>query len=243
MRKYLLFILLIACINAWSQKTKKVAAYKTIKTLYTDLNNDGKIDTIILSDNGSDGDFNRITVKLAGFQKKTFKAKQYWASFDSLFLKKDKNLVHSNLLFIKKTDKHAAILLSGGTDGAGYSIEFSIINIENNRVKMVFDHDDDVVDVELPTELTDLENNGRLDFVYRITFQCSTTIKKGMICAYSPYFVYPVDDSCKLNKPLMKAYNIKHYVFDGYKYSEDIKIYYPNNNGRPSIWHHAKNQQ
>lgn len=243
MRNYLLFVLLVTNISVWSQKPKKIGVYKTIKTLFTDLNNDGKIDTIILSDNGSDGSFNRITLKLAGFQKQSFKAKQYWADFDTLFLKKNKNLVHSNLLFVKKTDKHTAILLSGGTDGAGYCIEFSIINIENNQVKMVFDHTNDAVDVELPTELTDLENNGRLDFIYRITFQCTTVLKKGMVCAYSPYYVYTVDDSCKLNKPLMKAYNLKHYIFDGYEYSENISIYYPNDNSRPSLWRHAKNQQ
>src|ERR1700761_9445619 len=129
MKNCLLFILLIIGINTWAQSPRRTHAYNTVKSIYADLNNDGKTDTIVLSDNGSGGDFNRIIIKLSGYQKQSFKAKQYWTDFDSLFLKKHKNLVHSDLLFVKKTDKHAVILLWGGVDPAGYGLEFSIINI------------------------------------------------------------------------------------------------------------------
>ncbi len=246
MRNYLLLILLVTNISAWSQKPQKTTVYKTIRTLYTDLNNDGKMDMIILSDNGLDGSFNRITIKLAGFQKQSFKAKQYWANFDSLFLKRNKNLVHSNLLFIKKTNKHTAILLWGGLDGAGYGIEFSIINIENNKVKMVFDpgnSKNDAIDVECPTSLVDLKGDGRLCFIFKGIGEFDKILKHGKTGSYTPYWVYPVYDSCKLNKPLTKAYNEKHYVFAGYDYSENISIYYPDNGGKPRIWKITHNKE
>lgn len=238
-----MLILLVIPLFTWAQKKKKVLAYKTIKSLYVDLNNDGKIDTITLSENSSEGRFNRISIKLAGFARQTFKAKEYWTDFDSVFLSKHKNLVNSDLVFVKKTDKHAVILLWGGVDGAGYGLEFSIINIENNHAKMVFDHNDDVVDVEIPVDLISLTGNGRLDFIYTECFQFSGPYKKGNLGAYSPFFVYVVDDSCKLNKPLMKAYNQKHYVFAGYKYTEAIDIYYPDGNGKPQYIGKHKNGQ
>jgi hypothetical protein len=55
--------------------------------------------------------------------------------------------------------------------------------------------------------------------------------------AYHPYFVYTIrGNTCLLDKPLTKKYNEQHYVFAGYKYSEDIQILYPRNHGKPHIW-------
>ncbi len=34
----------------------------------------------------------------------------------------------------------------------------------------------------------------------------------------------------------MKKYNEQHYVFAGYNSSEKIKIFYPENKGKPRIW-------
>lgn len=236
MKKYLVLIILMIPFFVSAQKGKNASAYNTIKSLYIDLNNDGKNDTINLSDNGSEGSFNRISIKLAGFPKQTFKAKEYWSDFDSLFLVKHKNLVYSNLLFVKKTEKHTVILLWGGLDGAGYGIEFSIINIENNYAKMVFDHHTEQdLDVEVPEDLTDLQKDGRLDFIFCGIGEEEDVSDKGKGETYTPSFVYPVDDSCKLNKPLMKAYNERHYIFAGYHYREDIEVYYPANGRHPFI--------
>lgn len=243
MKKYLIPIFLVIPFCNWAQKPQKASIYKILKSLYTDLNNDGKTDTIILSNNGSDGSFNFISINLAGFTKQTFRAKQYWTDFDSSFLKRNKNLVNSNLLFVKKTEKQSVILLWGGIDGAGDGIEFSIINIENNHAKMVFDHDDEAIDVEVPLDLTSLNNDGRLNFIYMGYFQFSKPYKNGFLGAYNPRYVYTVDDSCKLNKPLMKVYNEKHYVFAGYRYSEAIDIYYPNGNSKPQYIGKHKSDQ
>ncbi|MEO6630169.1 MAG: hypothetical protein ABIN13_00565 [Mucilaginibacter sp.] len=207
MKTSFLFFFLMFSLTAFGQR----AHFKTIHKILTDINDDGKMDTIIVSSSLKENDgFNRISVSLAGFNKKIFRAKDGWTEIYKSFLNSNKNAVASKLLFLKKTPKHAVILLSGSQDGAGYRGEFSILNIENNDVKMVFDDADGKLDVETPIALTDLNDDQRLDFIYRMTFQCDQVLPKGMVCAYSPYFVYAVDDTCKLNKPLMKAYNQKN---------------------------------
>jgi len=56
-----------------------------------------------------------------------------------------------------------------------------------------------------------------------------------MIGSYAPFFVYPVENNCKLNKPLMKQYNEEHYVFAGYDYNEKLRIRYPKNGSKPTL--------
>lgn len=174
---------------------------------------------------------------MSGTKKIVFKAKGSWAEIDNWFLDSNKNAVKSKIIFIKKTEKHSVILLSGGTDAAGYGGEFSIINIENNNIKMVFDHSDDTIDVELPSKLIDLEGDGRLCFIFKDFIELYKEVKGGKIGTYCPYFVYPVDNDCGLNKAFTKSYNQKYYVFAGFNNSEEIKIFYPNNKRlKPRVW-------
>ncbi|MDO3644591.1 hypothetical protein [Mucilaginibacter sp. L3T2-6] len=236
MRISLLLTLSFIWLNATGQKH----TFKSVKSITTDINEDGKIDTIILSSSLQGYvNYNRISVSISGLPKKTFRAKGEWTEVDDEFLKSNKNSIDSKWLFLKKTDKHSAILLFGVQDGAGYRSEFSILNIENGDVKMVID-DTGKLNIESPIALTDLNDDHRLDFVYRITFQCDQVLSNGKVCAYSPYFVYTVADNCNLNKPLMKAYNQKYYVFDGYEYSEEIAIFYPDDGSKPRIWRKPK---
>jgi hypothetical protein len=243
MKKYLVLILLTTPLFAWPQRVKKNVIYKPIKSFFLDLNNDGKIDTVSISASALETgyNFNRILIKLAGFPKKTFTAKDGWGDIDHWFLDSNENLVHSKQVFIKKTPLQTVIIVSGGTDGAGNGGEFSIINIENNQIKMVFD-DNGELDVELPSKLIDLKNDGRLDFIYKDLIQVYKAAKGGMIGTYMPYFVYPVTDTCKLDTGLMKFYNKNHYVFAGFKFSDKIQIYYPNDRKRkPRVWYIPKN--
>jgi hypothetical protein len=234
-----------ACLMATGQRARQKAPFHLVKLITADLDNDGKADTIRLSSNlGQTGYFNKISIVLAGCKKQTFYAKDEWTIVDKRFLDSNKNTLNSKLLFLKKTDKHAVILLFGVLDGAGYRAEFSIINIEKNTAKVVFDHssDDGMLDVEHPVTLTDLQNNGRLCFIYRETWQYAGSSglpeQKGIpdIGSYSPYLVYPVENTCKLDKPFTKKYNEDHYVFAGYKYSEKILVFYPRKKGRYSVW-------
>jgi hypothetical protein len=244
MRKLLGLFFLALAFHATGQQTKQVVPFRTIRTLLVDLNNDKKTDTITLISSLKDrNSFNRISISLSGFKKKVFNARDYWTTVDSDFFVANKNAIHTKLLFLKKTDKHSVILLFGEIDGAGYRGEFSIINIEDNNVKMVFDHADDNIDVEIPCKLFDLEKNGRLCFVYTTLheydgFSSQLNKDKGMpdIGSYTPYLVYPVTDSCRLDKALSKKYMEEHYVFAGFQYSEKINILYPRDGSKPRVW-------
>jgi hypothetical protein len=130
------------------------------------------------------------------------------------------------------------ILLFGKRYGAGSRGGFSIINIEDNHIKMPFDElDDDKGDlgIEAPVKITTLKPTGRLCFIYRNYGEVEREVEGGEIGTYVPYFVYPVDDYCKFNKALTKKYNQEHYIFAGYKSSETISIFYPKNGGKPRI--------
>jgi hypothetical protein len=235
MKKYLTFLFLVSVFNAFGQKNIK-PHYRKLKTIYTDLNNDGKPDTIILSSSlTGEAFFNKITINIPGLKSRTFVAKDSWTTVDKWFLDSNKNTVKTELIFLKKTEKQSVILLFGELDAAGERGEFSIINIENNNIKMVFD-DDGKIDVDYPTKLISLKNDARLTFIYRNINEFDEQVKNAMIGSYAPFFVYIVNDSCKLDKPLMKRYNEEHYVFAGYQYSEKIRIRYPTNGGKPSIW-------
>jgi len=240
MKWLFLFVLTAAVSVALAQPLKKLRHYRTVKTFVFDLNNDGRNDTIILSSDTDGNYFDRITISITGYRKQTFRAKQLWTTVDKEFLDSNKNEVSSNLLFIKKTEKHAVILLFGESSGSGYRAEFTIINVENNLARKVFDHDDDRINVERALKLDDLEHDGRLCFIYRNLYELCGAVGDADVGSYSPYYVYRVDDSCQLNKPLTKAYNEKHYVFAGYTYSEKKLIIYPRHKGKPRVVRNRK---
>ena len=236
MKRWLLLLLILTSIGVSAQTKKK---YQLVKSYLTDLNNDGKIDTITLSSSTKDKDaFDRVSISIAGFKKHTFNAKYGWALVDEAFLKHNKNQLTSKYLYLKKTDLQTVILLFGTLDGAGYREEFSIINIENNNVKMVFGKADQGAAVESPISLGTLKHSERLNFVSRNIGEFGSYVKEknADVGNYIPYFVYTISDHCKLNKPLMKQYNQEHYVFAGYEFSDKIQILNPRNSGKPSIY-------
>ena len=244
MKNLIVFFFMLPALATFAQSSKIKQPYRITRTLVADLNNDHRPDTIRLISNLADwNSFNRISISLNGYGKTTFKARDYWTVVDSDFLAENKNAIHTKLLFLKSTRVHAVILLFGALDGAGYRAEFSIINIEKNKVKMVFDalnDGNDEPDIEAPLELTDLAHDGRLCFAYTTLHEYSKQVKlngkTGMLGSYTPMLVYRVDDSCKLNKPLSKAYMEKNYVFAGFNYSETIDIFYPDDRSKPKIW-------
>jgi hypothetical protein len=243
--KILSILLCSICISVYAQSIKTAVHYKPIKRIFVDIDNDHKTDTITLSTSLKEPtSFNKISVNLSSGVKSSFVARDSWTLVDKSFLDSNKNLANSDFLFLKKTNKHTVILLFGILDGAGYREEFSIINIEDGNIKMVFDHSNEDIDVEVPTTLTDLQHNGRLCFIYQGIHELDGYSNKlakerGMpdLGSYTPYFVFPVKNICKLNKPLTKKYNEDHYVFAGFNYSETIEILYPaDKKKKPSIW-------
>ncbi|MFD0750098.1 hypothetical protein ACFQZS_08095 [Mucilaginibacter calamicampi] len=244
MKNLLLALFLTISFAALAQKSKKSVTYNHFKTFRIDLNNDDVIDTIILSSSLTDkSSFNRISILMSGAKKVIFTAKDYWAEIQAELLASNHNLVKSKNVFVQKTNLHTVIIMSGGTDGAGYGGEFSIINIENNNIKMVFDHESDEtmgtvsLDVEIPIALTDLERNDRLCFIYRGYGEFYKTVKGGQIGTYHPFFVFPIADDCKYSKDLSKTYNEQHYLYAGPGYNEKIEIFYPDNKAlKPRLW-------
>lgn len=232
-------IIVILFIIMFINSEKLIASQKTyryLKTILVDLNNDDLLDTIDLSSSiKSKNFFNKISISLTGFKKYVFFAKNKWTYIDKSFLKKNNNLISSNKLFVKKVNGQTVLLIFGNLSGSGYRDEFSIINIVDNEVKMVFDHIDEDIDVELPKTIEDIDNDGKLDFVYTCFREQAPPPKnfiiKGVFESYSPFLIYTVDNLCKLNKTLTKKYNQDNYVFAGFKYSEEIEVFIPAKGG------------
>jgi hypothetical protein len=222
----------------WTLTLFGQTTFKRLNPIITDLNNDNRSDTIFLSSSVKDTlSFNKITISVSGFGRQSFVAKNAWTNVDPSFLVKNKNAVKSKNIFLSKEKNHSVILLFGYLGGAGYREDFSIINIKDNKATLVFDKGDKDIDIELPVKLTDLDNDGRTDFVFRNLGELYQQVDSlnADIGTYHPYLVYTIDNDCKLNKDLTKKYNDDNYVFAGYEYSEQIKILYPRNGSKPSV--------
>ncbi|HVW14664.1 MAG TPA: hypothetical protein VHB54_12590 [Mucilaginibacter sp.] len=205
-----------------------------------DLNNDGNPDTIkLISSLEGRNDFNRISITLTGIRTAIFKAKDFWTEVDPEFLVKNQNAIRTKLLFLKRTPLHTVILLFGEDGEADYRGELSIINIENKKIVMAFDQvngDNLITAIALPITLTDLNYDGRLDFVSKDWGELERPVPGGNIGSYDPYYVCPINNILKIDTPLTKAYNEKHYVYAGLDFGKEITIFYPKNGSTPRVW-------
>jgi hypothetical protein len=210
----------------------------------SDLNNDGILDTITLvSSTGDSATFDTIAISIAHFGRQIFHTVDRaspWTRVDDWFLNSNKNALSTNKFFLGRGKAQSVLLLFGELNGAGERDDFSIMNIENNTAKMVLNQNERHLYIEAPISLDDLDRDGRLEFVYRQIFEFNgqPDTLNGKIGAYSPYFVYTVDSNCVLNKPLTVRYNQEHYVFAGFKYDEEIEVFYPNDESKPRLWKH-----
>lgn len=205
--------------------------YKTIETIITDLNNDGKTDTIsayMPPVDGDPGTFRKINISLGSKGRNTFIAKDVWDKIDSAFAKNNTNAVQSNLIFVHKEPKQTFILLFGFAYGSGRD-EISLIRIKDNKIEMLVDNK-----FEEPIKFTDLDNDGEAELICQTPPEMYESDAKGDIGTYSPFLVYKCDNVLYLEKKLTEAYNKQHYVWTGYKYNEHIKVLYPKK-GRPEI--------
>ena len=234
MKKIMTAFLLIACSATYGQQQ----TFRPVYTYTADLNNDGLPDTITLSSSLSNpGLFNKISITLSHFGQQSFMAAKGWANVDWTFLSKSPNQLRTNKLFLAKGPHQSVILLFGQLDGGDFRGDFSIINIEDNKIKMVFNQKDRNTDVEVPAKITDLGGDGRLDFVYK---QYGETLGhvdslNADIGTYTPFYVYTIDNDCVLNKELTMQYNKVHYVYAGLDSLDKIKVLYPRNGGKPKV--------
>jgi hypothetical protein len=243
MQLKLLILMALSTLASFGQKV----TFRPVETIIALLNSDTVLDTISLS-SSFDGfleayKFDKLTIHLSG-SKNIFIARKFWTQIDTDFLKTNKNLLSSSRIFSKKNGEQTVILLFGKLYGAGGRNEFSIINIMDNKAKMVFDRLGNETNVGLPITLADLDSNGTLDFVYT-HFRESIPIFKtdlppgdhkawenGTFSMYCPFWVHTVDSACSLNKKLTVSYNERHYVFAGFEHSSKIAVYKPANNGK-----------
>ncbi|HJT72458.1 MAG TPA: hypothetical protein VJ720_00540, partial [Chitinophaga sp.] len=98
------------------------------EVITTDLNNDGKIDTLTLSKPSEEGDlgiFQKIEISLNGGDRKSFETNNMWDAVDESFLEENENAVESSHIFVYKDNSQFEILLFGYIYGAGRS-DFNI---------------------------------------------------------------------------------------------------------------------
>jgi hypothetical protein len=235
-------------VDTNSIKPTVKSTFKVIETITTNLNKDNLLDTIVLSSSMQDKlSFNKISFSISGINKQDFFAKNSWSRVDSSFLRTNKNSVRSENIFLMQTIEQSVILLFSEIDGAGYRSEFSIINITKNKTEMVFDFEQDSVDMEIPVKLVDLDKDGKLDFVFTAYREQEPSPKgfkeNGVFESYCPFFVYTVDTDCKLNEALTKKYNEDNYVFAGFKYNEDIEVFIPSMSGKKRACKRTKDEK
>jgi hypothetical protein len=213
---------------------------KQIAYFSANLNDDSIPDTLRLYTSTADTDsYDVLKIILAGYETQTFRTEYPWTYVDKWFEDSAINVLSTRRLLVSKWKSQTVLLLFGSPDEVGDGSNFCIVNIENNRVVMVLDQIRRHIDVEVPLRLTDLNRDGRPEFIYRQRFEFNgrPDTLDGKIGTYSPYFVYTVDSNCTLNKPLTIKYNQDHYVFAGFNYDEDIEIFYPNDTAkRPRVW-------
>lgn len=212
---------------------------KPLQTISTDLNNDGKPDTITITSTLSEkGKFNQVSVSLTGYDAETFVAKNAWKHVDHPFQKHNKNEVSSNYLYVAKGPKQTVVLLFGDVDEAGYRQEFSIINIKDNIANMVLDKEEGTPDIAIVAKLEDLDKDGKYELVFRgfkETYVQTDSFYEADVSNYCPYYVYTIDEDCVLNKQLTKKYNEDNYVFAGFDPAEDVRVLHPREGGRLRI--------
>jgi hypothetical protein len=235
---FILLIIIVMTVSCGQKKTQQrkpadtVILNKTIENIVYDLNNDQLPDTICLSqDTGTVSRkwFDRITISLSGYGRRSFKAQDGWEAVDTNFLKRNNNFVHSENAFIYRDSIQADVLLFGTIFGAETG-KSTVISIKNNVIKKLFDKSLDYL-----TQLTDLNNDGIVELVGKSHSELYEQTSDADILTYDPFFVYSLDGQTRLNLQLMRDYNQEHYVWAGFKAPDKIKVRHPHDGGKPTI--------
>jgi hypothetical protein len=210
-------------------------------TFLADLDNDGVPDTLTVTPAPPYyGTFTAITISIKGHPKQIFKVadtSRPWTDFDMDWSDTSNNVVPTKKFLLLKARTHFLLVLSGALYETGPREGLTMIKIEKGNAKVVFDEIPEHRDIE-SVYLEDLDHDGRFELldVHSFQFDSRTDTLDGKIGPYNPKYVYTIDDSCFLNKPLMKKYNEEHYVFAGYERSDTIPVWYSNNRKTYRLW-------
>ncbi|MVT12335.1 hypothetical protein [Chitinophaga tropicalis] len=199
------------------------------EVITTDLNNDGKIDTLTLSKPAEEGDlgtFQKIEISLNGGDRKSFETNNMWDVVDESFLQENENAVESSHFFVYKDNNHFEILLFGYIYGAGRS-DFNIIYGQGTHFKMVFDDA-----IQTPMKLQDMDLDGKPEFLcrktdYEITGGAIDSLGPGQVGTYDPFSVFTIkNDTMVLDEAASRRYNEQHYIWLGKEANPTLRVYY-----------------
>ena len=230
-----------ATANPWHRVDTAATSKGEPDTFFVDLNDDGIPDTISLSRPRLHyHTFTDITLSIRGHAKQTFTVadtSQPWMDFDENFTDADSDAVQTQQFLLRKAKSQTLLVLSGGLYPTGPRQGLTIIKLEHGNAKLVFDQIPQHLYLE-SVHLRDLDHDGRFELLdnHIFYYDARADTLDGTIGPYNPVYVYTIDDSFFLNKPLMKKYNEERSIFAGYERTDSIKVWYPNNGGRPRLW-------
>ncbi|MEL1245391.1 hypothetical protein AAEO56_14040 [Flavobacterium sp. DGU11] len=232
MKKLLLLSCLFLAICSRAQDVQRLnATYTPAEIIITDLNADSQNDTISLYElPAADGlgKFKKMNVSVNG-RRMTFFAKDAWDGIDDSFAKENNNAVKSKLAFVYKEKEQSFILLFGYPYPAARE-EVFILCIKGRNMDIVFHNK-----IEEPLRMADINNDGRAELITQATPVFLSTDAKGLTGSYSPYLVYSLSPAFGIDKTLTEKYNREYYVWAGMRYSDAIKVFYPNDGSKPKI--------
>ncbi len=89
--------------------------------------------------------------------------------------------------------------------------------------------------IEEPLKMADINNDGHAELITQVVPEYFKVSGGGLIGTYSPHFVYSLSPYFDINKTLTEKYNKEHYIWEGMKYNDQIKVYYPNDGSKPKL--------
>ncbi|MEE1945190.1 hypothetical protein VRU48_08730 [Pedobacter sp. KR3-3] len=210
--------------------TSKKLPTTLVETITDDLNHDGKMDEILVWTSDTTG-FDKVDIKIEGLATKSFEKEDGYADIDTIFLKNNSNSIKSKRVFVYKKGEKSIVMLftpvrDGGYDGP------TLISITKNTINVNVPKE-----VEIPIRIFDLNKDGVVDFIGTNWGEMESVVDSldANIGSYRPYFVYSLADGCKIDLKLTEQYNKEHYVWAGLTNTQNIRVLYPRNGGKPKI--------
>jgi hypothetical protein len=135
-------------------------------------------------------------------------------------------------VFVYKSHGISLVLLFGYLYGAGRD-EFSVVQIKNNNLKLVFDNK-----MEWPIQFADLNNDQHIQFIgEKSSSEVYEEIDSldAQITTYDPSTVYDIENDFKVDERLTEKYNSQNYVWAGTHPPKEVKVFHPRHHGKPHI--------
>jgi len=225
---YYLLILIVVLANC-----EVVAQPKNVvERITTHLDANSVMDSILLYDppfEGDPGEFTKIGIYISGIGRFNFSAKDVWDKVDDSFLEGNINAVNSRRVFIHKNKTQTLIFLFGFSYGSGRD-EFSVIQIRDKKVSMLFDDE-----FQTPIKLLDSASISLVGKRHNGEYFQYVDSLNADIESYQPYYVYKISDDFRIDEQATKKYNELHYVWKGIKYDSSIRVLCPRNESKCKV--------